>query len=284
MAFKMKGFPMHKGISPMRNLKDDPSNQKDAFDSSPGNYDTPTAITPTKTEEVVEEEESGTSAGDLSNIMKTHFNDKDKKIKTSNGKNLGIDLEDNKKAEETEELKKQSKKEMYANAWQNSGAGHIVEAVKSIRRGIKNIKDKKSAKKAEKLASAKTAVGSGSETLKQAKVVERNRNKTDKKAKKEIEKAKKDKLKLAKYREKNPVRGKEAIKLLDTQTKKTGPPFLGDRKKKKETKRKIKELKKSTITKDGETYDKSKPKVDYSTYTTEELMKRREDKNYRKPK
>ena len=26
MAFKMKGFPMHKGISPMRMSKDDPSN------------------------------------------------------------------------------------------------------------------------------------------------------------------------------------------------------------------------------------------------------------------
>ena len=30
------------------------------------------------------------------NIMKTHFNDKDKKIKTSNGKNLGGALEKNK--------------------------------------------------------------------------------------------------------------------------------------------------------------------------------------------
>ena len=196
MAFKMKGFPMHKGISPMRNLKDDPSNQKDAFDSSPGNYDTPTAITPTKTEEVVEEEESGTSAGDLSNIMKTHFNDKDKKIKTSNGKNLGIDLEDNKKAEETEELKKQSKKEMYANAWQNSGAGHIVEAVKSIRRGIKNIKDKK----AKRVEGAKTAESEGTETLKQAKLVKRARKKESKAIKKEF----KDKKKLAKYRKKNP--------------------------------------------------------------------------------
>ena len=106
-------------------------------------------------------------------------------------------------------------------AFKESGIGSIVEAAKSIGKGIKNIRAKSKAKKAEKLTAAKEAVGSGSESLKQAKLVERNRRKEDRKAKrdikrtkKEAERKKKDKEKLAKYRKKNPVRGKEAIKLL----------------------------------------------------------------------
>lgn len=117
-------------------------------------------------------------------------------------------------------LKEGDKKWHEKKAFKESGIGHIVDAFKSIRKGVKNIKDKRKTKKAEKLDSAKTAVGSGTETLKQAKLVERNRKKTDRKAKSDIKKAKKDKLKLAKYRKKNPVRGKEAINLLANQTKK----------------------------------------------------------------
>ena len=85
MAFKMKGFPMHKGISPMRQSSSNPSS---ANYVPPATTDNTTNTTPPNGDEekAVEEEESGTSAGDLSNIMKTHFNDKDKKIKTSNGK------------------------------------------------------------------------------------------------------------------------------------------------------------------------------------------------------
>jgi pyridoxal biosynthesis lyase PdxS len=135
-------------------------------------------------------------------------------------KSLSEGLDATKESTEEEKLRAQSKKEMYANAWQNSGAGHITEAVKSIRRGIKNIRTKNKAKKAEKLTSAKEAVGSGTETLKQAKTVERNRKKTDKLALNKIKSDAKDKKKLAEYRKKNPVRGKEAINLLANQTKK----------------------------------------------------------------
>jgi hypothetical protein len=75
-------------------------------------------------------------------------------------------------------------------------------------------------KKAKKLADAKSAVGSGSETFKQAKLVDKANRKADRKAKRDVKKTKKDKKKLAKYRKKNPVRGKEAINAFANQTKK----------------------------------------------------------------
>ena len=75
------------------------------------------------------------------------------------------------------------------------------------------------ANKNAKIEAAKSAVGSGTETLKQAKLVERNRKKTNRKAKRKIKKDAKDKKKLVEYRKKNPVRGKEAINLFVNQTK-----------------------------------------------------------------
>ena len=78
----------------------------------------------------------------------------------------------------------------------------------------KKQREARKAKKAERVEEAKTAVGSGTETLKQAKLVERNRKKADRKAKSDIKKAKRDKKKLVEYRKKNPVRGKEAISLV----------------------------------------------------------------------
>ena len=208
MAFKMKGFPMHKGVSPMREQGDPSSgDQKDAFDADPGNYDTPTATTPVVEEETEEEEESGTSAGDLSNVVPKAFT-----AKNEDGADIGAGLDKAKKDGEEEKLKAQSKKEMYANAWQNSGAGHIVEAVKSIRRGIKNLKTKK----AKRVSEAKTAEGEGTETLKQAKLVKRAKKKEDKKLKSKI----KDQKKLKKYRKKNPVTGKEAISKVTNQNSK----------------------------------------------------------------
>tara|TARA_E500000305_G_C4019849_1_gene237999 strand:- start:1916 stop:2605 length:690 start_codon:yes stop_codon:yes gene_type:complete len=229
MAFKMKGFPIHKGVSPMRNMKDDPSNDPN-YDPSFGaesfkGYDNDSSTTSTEKKENTDNSEQGTNAGDLSNVVpnttSVETDDKDSKIKTTDGSNLGDGLKDAKNADERKKLMEQAKKDMYANAWQNSGIGHIVEAGKSIGRGIKNIREKRKAKKAERLTSAKEAVGSGTETLKQAKTVERNRRKTDAKAKRNIKKAKKDKKKLAEYRKKNPVRGKEAINALANQTKKS---------------------------------------------------------------
>ena len=204
MAFKMKGNPMQRnfgiGVSPMKQTASD--EQTDATDAGPGNYDTPTTATttPTVVEEETKEKKSGTSAGDLSNVVPTAST-----ATNEDGADIGDGLDKAKKDAEEEKLKAQSKKEMYANAWQDSGAGHIVEAVKSIRRGIKNLK----AKKAKRVSEAKTAVGSGTETLKQAKLVKRAKKREDKALKRKA----KDQKKLAEYRKKNPVTGTEAIKL-----------------------------------------------------------------------
>ena len=191
--FKMKGFPIHKGVSPMK--------QTDATAAGKGNYDAPTTTTtttPTVVEEETKEKESGTGAGNLPKIITTPATNEE-------GAVIGDKLDKDKEDTEKEKLKAQSKKEMYANAWQDSGAGHIVEAVKSIRRGIKNLK----AKKAKRVEGAKAAVSEGTETLKQAKLVKRAKKKEDRVLKRKI----KDQKKLKKFREKNPVTGKEAIKL-----------------------------------------------------------------------
>ena len=210
MAFKLKSGNKvdfkSMGSSPFRQ-------EKNAYAASVGNYDTPVDTKkPVVTEEPVVEGEEVNTAGDTDNAVVKAT----KPVETS----LSDGLKDAGESEENDKLRAQSKKEMYANAWQNSGAGHITEAVKSIGRGIKNIRTKNKAKKTEKLASAKEAVGSGTETLKQAKTVERNRKKTARKAKGKTKSDARDKEKLAKYRKKNPVRGKEAINLLANQTKK----------------------------------------------------------------
>jgi len=231
MGFKLKSGNKvdfkNMGSSPVRNMKDDPSNEVDPFasDSFKG-YDNNSSTTKNDTKEDTENGEQGTNVGKLPVATTTpvetgNEESEENKIKTTDGGNLGDGLKDAKNSDERKKLMDQAKKEMYANAWQNSGIGHIVEAGKSIGRGIKNIRAKNKAKKAEKLSSAKEAVGSGTETLKQAKTVERNRRKTDTKAKRNIEKAKKDKKKLAEYRKKNPVRGKEAINAFANQTKKS---------------------------------------------------------------
>mgnify|MGYP003128566142 FL=1 len=229
MAFKMKGFPIHKGVSPMRNIKDDPSNNPN-YDPSFGaesfkGYDNDSSTTSTEKKENTDNSEQGTNAGDLSNVVpnttSVETDDKDSKIKTTDGSNLGDGLKDAKNADERKKLMEQAKKDMYANAWQNSGIGHIVEAGKSIGRGIKNIREKRKAKKAERLTSAQEAVGSGTETLKQAKTVDRNRKKTANQEKRKAKSDARDKKKLAEYRKKNPVRGKEAINALANQTKKS---------------------------------------------------------------
>ena len=245
MGFKLKSgnkvdFKMM-GSSPVRNMKDgdysqsfekspmrkdDPSNEVDPFasDSFKG-YDNNSSTIKNDEKENTDNSEQGTNVGKLPvptiTTVETGDNkSEENKIKTTDGSNLGDGLDDAKDAGERKKLMDQAKKEMYANAWQNSGIGHIVEAGKSIGRGIKNIRTKNKAKKAEKLASAQEAVGSGTETLKQAKTVDRNRKKTANKAKKKAKSDAKDKKKLAEYREKNPVRGKEAINAFANQTKK----------------------------------------------------------------
>jgi|21_taG_2_1085346.scaffolds.fasta_scaffold02153_13 hypothetical protein len=211
MAFKMKKPIWHGTDSHKQAVKSgapstsvpianwgDITNQGDDIEVKPG--DDPNA-TVEGTSKLTTEGPKGGSAIDKAT------NEKVNKTKTEN-----TDEPEDKYNEDGS--KKEGKKWHEKKAWRESGIGSIVEAAKSIGRGIKNIRTKNKAKKAKSLADAKAAVGSGSETLKQAKLVERNRKKTDRKAKSDIKKAKRDKKKLAKYRKKNPVRGKEAVDLV----------------------------------------------------------------------
>jgi len=178
--------------------------------------------------------------GDATSLIQAKKEEQDAANDAAEGKAVDRDAEGNAKTEKNTggtagnklkttsdtytlkgDIKEDDKKWHEKDAFRNTGAGHITDAVKSIAKGIKNIRAKKKAKKAEKLASAKKAVGSGTETLKQAKLVERKRKRADKKAKRDAEKTKKDKKKLAEYRKKNPVRGKEAINAFANQTKKS---------------------------------------------------------------
>ena len=207
MAVKLKGFPMHKGISKSPMMQTDFSHNWDGIDESKNKLQRgSTSLTEKKgfggdaTSLIQEDREANQVVEDVTDGQGTTEEQKENlageiKTKTPTSDKYNPDGT----------LKEGDKKWHEKKAFKESGIGHIVDAFKSIRKGVKNIKAKRKTKKAEKLDSAKTAVGSGTETLKQAKLVEKNRKKTDRKAKKEIEKAKKDKLKLAKYRKKNPV-------------------------------------------------------------------------------
>ena len=222
MAFKLKGFPEHKGVSasPMTQTKF--THSWDGIDESKNKLQRgSTSLTENKgfggdaTSLIQKDREANEVVKDATDGQGTTEEQKENLAGT-----IKTETPTSDKYNQDGTLKEGDKKWHEKQAFKESGIGHIVDAFKSIRKGVKNIKAKRKTKKAEKLDSAKTAVGSGTETLKQAKLVERNRKKTDKKAKSDIKKAKKDKLKLAKYRKKNPVRGKEAINLLANQTKK----------------------------------------------------------------
>tara|TARA_R100000458_G_scaffold21508_1_gene19245 strand:+ start:43 stop:639 length:597 start_codon:yes stop_codon:yes gene_type:complete len=78
----------------------------------------------------------------------------------------------------------------------------------------KKQREARKAKKAQRIEDAKKAEGEGTETYKQAKLVKRAKKKEDRKARRDIKRAERDRKKLAKFREKNPVTGKEAIDLV----------------------------------------------------------------------
>ena len=78
----------------------------------------------------------------------------------------------------------------------------------------KKQREARKAKKAQRIEDAKKAEGEGIETYKQAKLVKRAKKKEDRKARRDIKRAERDRKKLAKFREKNPVTGKEAIDLV----------------------------------------------------------------------
>ena len=161
---------------------------------------------------------------------------------------IGSDVDEKRKNEEiNEELKKTENKveanprkyqKIKRNWWEtedNSGdntetkydtEGNIIgEETKGTDRWVdkpilevlglsKKQREARKAKKAQKIEEAKKAEGEGTETYKQAKLVKRAKKKEDRQARRDIKKAERDRKKLAKFREKNPVTGKEAINLV----------------------------------------------------------------------
>lgn len=139
-------------------------------------------------------------------------------------------------------LKEGDKKWHEKDAFRNTGVGHITDAVKSISRGIKNIRAKNKAKKAEELASANEAIKDGTQTLKQQKLVDKTSKRKTRKETNASEKRTKDQEKLAKYKEKK-------------------------------TKKAIKGFKKNTVVKNGKTYSKNATATtSTNTPTDAELM------------
>jgi hypothetical protein len=122
------------------------------------------------------------------------------KTEENTGGSAGAELKTTSdKYEEGGDLKEGDKKWHETDAFRNTGVGHITDAVKSIGRGIKNIRTKNKAKKAEKLTSAKEAIESDTQTLKQQKLVDKTNKKQRKKAVKDIRKSEEDRIKLVKY-------------------------------------------------------------------------------------
>ena len=144
---KSKGFQLRSGNKPGASFKmmgSSPFRAENAYAASEGNYDKPTSgKKPVATSTLDVEVENIKSIPTLENAVV--------KAPKPVEKNLSEGLNAAKGNTEEEKLQEQSKKEMYANAWQNSGVGHIVEAVKSIRRGIKKNKAKKAGKEAKKV-------------------------------------------------------------------------------------------------------------------------------------
>ena len=210
MAFKMKGFPMHKGVSPMREQGDpssgDQSNLVEEESSSAGN----TLVAGGTSELGTMGDEAAAAEKERKILEKQHKENALNRTKTVIDPKTGKEILVSTDSEEDDKYKTGGDliepKEWYnKKAFKETGIGHITDAVRSIARGIK----KKKAKKAKRVEKAKTAESEGTETLKQAKLVKKAKKKEDRVLKRKI----KDQKKLKKFREKNPVTGKEAIKL-----------------------------------------------------------------------
>ena len=187
------------GSSPVRNMKDGDYSQSFEKPGPPQttefthNWDGGDATS--LIQEKKEKQDAINDAADGKAVDK----DAEGNVKTeeNTGSSAGAELKTTSdKYEEGGDLKEGDKKWHETDAFRNTGAGHITDAVKSIAKGIKNIK----AKKAKRVEEAKKAEGEGTETLKQAKLVKRARKKESRAIKREI----KDQKKLAKFRKKNP--------------------------------------------------------------------------------
>jgi hypothetical protein len=204
MAYKQRGFPMHAGISPMR--QSEQSSAKDIAE---------TLIEKNNNAAETEANNVNTVASD--NLQKSieqkrqdlaaTVNDAAKKITSSDfGKISTPEEKAKKEAErkvlkngEEEEMSAETKKQALRDAWRNTGGGHIYAAGESIVKGIKNIRAKRKARKAGELTDAQAAVTGGTANLKQTKLVDKTNNRTHEKLVKTEKANIKDAEKLKQY-------------------------------------------------------------------------------------
>jgi len=233
MAFKLKGFPQHKGVN---SSKPGPP-QTTKFTHNWDGVDESKNTLERGSTGLTENKEFG---GDATSLIQKKKEENDAIKEVTDGKGVKKDADGNPITSDDDNttggtagaelkttsdkynpdgtLKEDDKKWHEKDAFRNTGIGHITDAVKSIRRGILKNKAKRRAKKASM--------------------------------------------------DIDPTTG--GIKL--------------------DTKKQKRKFRKNTVTVNGRTY--SKPKKggkksnvkteDYSDYTTEELMKRKENPNYRK--
>ena len=196
MGFKMKGFPMQAGTSPMRQAED-----KDAATSNAGHVvKTGNETTTTETKEVKEDEnaagnfaDAGITAPSAEQIATDEKTAKDAERNALNDKEAFDGTGGEKDV--TDETRAEASK----NAWRNTGGGHIYAAGESIVKGIKNMRAKRKARKAGELTDAQNAVTGGTANLKQTKLVDKTNEKTTKAKDKATKDKAKDDKKLKKY-------------------------------------------------------------------------------------
>ena len=184
MAFKMKGFPMHKGISPMRMSKDDPSNN-DPYSQTQANS------------ALYGGEESGDKDANTNvendNTNNAGFND----TKTDLDNDTNTDKK-KKEAETKEAANATPKYDKEGNIIDGSETASASDIGKFMNKPIldvlglsKKAREKRKAKRTEKVKNAREAEGKGEETYKQAKTINRANKRDAKKAKKKVEDTKK---------------------------------------------------------------------------------------------
>jgi hypothetical protein len=197
MAFKMKGFPMQAGTSPMRQDKVD-----DGGTTSNTGHVVKTGVKEDKNETTTETpvvEEDKNLAGDFSGITAPTADqiDTDQKNAEENEEKAANGQFDGTGGEKG--VTKETEDEAYKNAWRNTGGGHIYAAGESIVKGIKNMRAKRKARKAGELTDAQAAVTGGTANLKQTKLVDKTNDKTHKKLVKTEKDNIKDAEKLKQY-------------------------------------------------------------------------------------
>ena len=199
MGFKMKGFPMQAGTSPMR--QDEVVEETSATNTATSTADTDIAT--------AQEAERARLKAKRQQDLATEAAEKEKNeaniiaMQDKTGNTLGETNTTNtaviKPVESGTDVTDETKKQALRDAWRNTGGGHIYAAGESIVKGIKNMRAKRKARKAGELTDAQTAVDGGTANLKQTKLVDKANDKTTRATAKATKDKAKDDAKLVKY-------------------------------------------------------------------------------------